>query len=253
MLWVCTQAAGHGVRRGVADRKAVFDHRLARAAMGASAILCPCGISSRAVTDSAVRIQRLARVRWVQRYRHVVPFCDTNQCLSSCLSPSTGRKRYAASAPFLRMLGQIPAGAASSQARRILVRSWSHICSLVMHGMDQRRRRRRPCARPVEFQGPAVVGDRCTRCPWRGLQTRPLSVSSCTSLRVEGDVGREGSWSGRWAACPSFPTYSQEADGMLRALPLGGGVEGDAHQLMVDERVVETVLHSGGELLADRP
>ena len=32
--------------------------------------------------------------------------------------------------------------------------------------------------------------------------------------------------------------------------PLGGGVQGDAHQLMVDERVVEAVLHSGGELLA---
>ena len=40
--------------------------------------------------------------------------------------------------------------------------------------------------------------------------------------------------------------YSPEPH--VAGLPLGGGVQGDAHQLVVDEGVVEAVLNGGSEL-----
>jgi len=42
---------------------------------------------------------------------------------------------------------------------------------------------------------------------------------------------------------------SQER-GHVAGFPLGGGVQGNAHQLVVDERVVEAVFHSGSKFLA---
>ena len=39
-----------------------------------------------------------------------------------------------------------------------------------------------------------------------------------------------------------------EEGGHVASLPRGGGVQGDAHQLVVDEGVVEAVLNGGSEL-----
>ncbi len=99
----------------------------------------------------------------------------------------------------------------------------------------------------VEFQHPAVIGAgvvvACGTAADQALVVQLLDV-----VGEEGDVGGEahGEALGQLAV---LLDVLQEG-GHIPGTPLGGGVQGNAHELVIDEGVIEPVLDGGGEVAA---
>ena len=110
--------------------------------------------------------------------------------------------------------------------------------------MDELLRRVVPVL-PVEFESPAVVADG-VGVALRTAADEPLVGELLHVVGIEGDVGGEAHREADWQLAVDFDVV-EEARHVAR-LPFRGGVERDAHKLVVDERVVEAVLDGRGEL-----
>ena len=99
----------------------------------------------------------------------------------------------------------------------------------------------------VELQGPAVVGADIG-VAGAAAADQAILVQLLNVVGEECDVGGEahGQAGGQLAV---LLDVLQEG-GHISGSPLGGGVQGDAHQLVVDEGVVEAVLDGGSEIAA---
>ena len=98
----------------------------------------------------------------------------------------------------------------------------------------------------VEVQCPCVILN-LIGVAGRALADQAVGGALLNVVGVEGDVSgqRHGQALGQLLLLLDVSEEGRHIAG----LPLGGGVQGDAHQLVVDEGVVETILHSGCEVL----
>ena len=97
----------------------------------------------------------------------------------------------------------------------------------------------------VEVQSPGVILD-LVGVAGGALADQAIRGALLDVVGIEGDVSSQahGQALGQLLLLVDVGQEGRHVAG----LPLGGGVQGNAHQLMVDERVVEAVLHGGSEL-----
>ena len=98
----------------------------------------------------------------------------------------------------------------------------------------------------VEVQSPCVILD-LVGVAGRTLADQAVGGALLNVAGIEGNVGcqRHGQALGQLLLLLDVSQEGRHVAG----LPLGGGVQGDAHQLVVDEGVVEAVLNSRGKVL----
>ena len=100
---------------------------------------------------------------------------------------------------------------------------------------------------PVKIQHPLIVLNRVL-ISCSALSDKAVSFPSLKVIGEEGNIGRKAH-AQRSGKSPELLFILQKGR-EISCLPLGGRVQGDAHQLMIHKRIVEAVCHGGREVLA---